>query len=219
MKKEERVLIIQNNASSHFGIGDYFHIQSPISEGWKDEVMKEAVFVDRWMAEQDTTILQLIPYIVCITEDNKIFSYQRKGGGEGRLEGKYSIGIGGHVNDTDMRKDKKINWDVVKNGAARELSEELTVDFYSARKLLKEVGILYTPTDSGQDEKGPSPRVGEVHLGIIYIVKISPKVLPRSGQGLINPSYIEGRPVDLDCYETWSKMILQEIDTIIHMNL
>lgn len=222
LKDHELLLVTQNVPSIHYGTSDYIHLE-PQNEAWCEEVMMGSSWVERWLAETDTKILQLIPYIVCFNSDSNILSYRRKGGGETRLEGKRSIGIGGHVNDRDKKissdnykrhieKTKTTNlWEIVINGATRELEEELGLSKKYSSRELKQVGTIFTPTDGRT--MTPLPRVGQVHLGIIYTLNISNTVTVKATEGLIDPMFLLDIP-DLEEYELWSRMILDNIDTI-----
>jgi predicted NUDIX family phosphoesterase len=173
------------------------------------------------MAEQDASILQLIPYVVLVAPDLKVFSYQRRSGGESRLDGKHSIGVGGHVNISDLKiktVNKKgqmvISWDTVVNGAVREVVEELELDEDYVRENLRMVGTVYTPNSSDNEQSKPGPTVGQVHLGIIYTLPLTSKaVVVREEDQMINYKFVN-RPADLQKYERWSQLVLQKIDEI-----
>ena len=63
-------------------------------------------FLPRPEAENDPRYKQLIPYQLFCCQ-GRYFVYQRGGGvGEGRLAGRLSIGIGGHINSTDSVGDQ-----------------------------------------------------------------------------------------------------------------
>jgi len=225
-KDLERVFVTQNTPSIHFdGPGkDYIHI-APFNEAWADEVLENSSFVERWLAENDNTILQLIPYVVCINPDGKILAYHRKGGGEGRLEGKKSIGIGGHVNiedkpdhilDDDGKEiDTPNGWDIVMNGAAREISEELDADYLYVREHIKFAGTIYTPNDGEVKDDNPAPKVGEVHIGLIYTLEIPENIELKPDEGMINPHFVDKKPDDLANYEYWSLLVLKNINRIL----
>ena len=58
-------------------------------------------FVARSLAETDPSLKQIIPYALIVSA-GQILRYRRgKSSGEQRLVAKYSIGIGGHMNDQD----------------------------------------------------------------------------------------------------------------------
>lgn len=219
-QKQEQVLVTKNKPSIHYSTGDYFHLQPDGNDAWIDEVSSTFNFVDRWMAEQDSTILQLIPYVVMLSPDKKIFSYQRRGGGEQRLEGKMSIGIGGHINPVDKRKPRgqdisadAIGWATVRQGAIREVIEEVELDATLVREGLKMVGTLYTPNE-GTNTLQAGPTVGQVHLGVVYVLQIEDiGIKVREIDNLINYKFLT-KPADLLRYERWSQLVWQNIDAI-----
>ena len=225
-KEPEIILVTRNTASLHLDVDDYIHLIEHDNEAWKDEAIRNASFVERWMAERDKSIVQFIPYVVCLTEEGNILSYKRKGGGEQRLEGKHSVGIGGHVNTTDTKTIEQLipdqrkgtqyemSWDVVTRGAIREIEEELRIDKGYAEDNLVEVGVMYTPTDEGLDDQTPIPAVGEVHIAIIYALKVHDKVTTQASEGLIRPRFIKGDTISRKNYEKWSQLILSNLDEI-----
>src|SRR5438045_5859743 len=58
-------------------------------------------FLPRAKAETDPTHKQIIPYVLISSEDKVLHYVRGKKAGEQRLVAKGSIGIGGHMNDTD----------------------------------------------------------------------------------------------------------------------
>jgi len=164
-KNDEQVLVTVNHptihppnqASPYHFNQNYIHLK-PHDPNWEKFVIENASFVDRWLAERDASIVQLIPYVICCTHDGRILSYQRSGGGEDRLERKLSIGIGGHVNDTDIPATKTkpvhyLTWETILNGAAREICEELSIDNRTVKSKLHEIGLIYTPMEGRETRK------------------------------------------------------------------
>ena len=100
--------------------------------------------------EEDPAYKQLISYCI-ITNDDETLVYKRlEGGGESRLHGLLSIGVGGHMNDVaeedDIEGKLRIN-------AARELSEEVGL----AEDDVKNIEIHAINDDDNE--------VGKVHIG------------------------------------------------------
>jgi len=212
-KDYELVLVTKNKPSIHYSTGDYVHIEPGGNEAWKAEVVEQAAFVERWLAEEDNSTLQIIPYVLIYDRHTKeIFSYQRKGGGEKRLEGKYSIGIGGHINDEDKFDEQQISWDTVFNGAVREVCEEIVVEEENVKTSLHEIGIVFTPSDDGGKINKPGPLVGEVHIGIIYGLPVEHEVSVNETE-LVNATFVK-YPQNASKYEKWSQLILSKIDSI-----
>lgn len=73
--------------------------------------------------EEDPSYKQLISYCLLENEHGEILVYERlSGGGEARLHGQSSIGVGGHMNDVPGAE--SIN-EVLRVNAQRELEEEV----------------------------------------------------------------------------------------------
>ncbi len=97
--------------------------------------------------EADPSYKQVIPYLV-LRDGPAFFLMQRTtGGGDARLHGRYSIGVGGHLNPGD---------DGVLGGLRREWAEEVDAAFVPEFRL---VGLLNDDTTE----------VGAVHLGAVYV--------------------------------------------------
>lgn len=111
--------------------------------------------------EEDLNRLQPIPYIAVRTKDGRYVTYARYKGGEARLEGRISIGLGGHVNDTDKSSSESYPSDIW-NGAIRELSEKDEVSLPPDHYSLAPFGICYLPT---------SPE--NVHLGLFMTATLN----------------------------------------------
>jgi predicted NUDIX family phosphoesterase len=118
----------------------------------RDAVREHGRYVPRPVAEVDPGLKQLIPYVV-VRQDREMFLMERSSaGGDARLHGKASIGVGGHLNPVDQGEDPLLD------GMRREWSEELIAEFEPAFRL---VGFL-------NDDSNP---VGSVHLGVVFTVE------------------------------------------------
>ena len=109
-------------------------------------------YLDRPVAEDDPNHKQLIPYVV-VRDGTRVFLMHRTdAGGDPRLHGKASIGVGGHLNPVDDGED------ALMSGLRREWAEELEADWEPEFEL---VGLL-------NDDSNP---VGAVHLGVVFSVE------------------------------------------------
>lgn len=106
--------------------------------------------------EFDESLQQLIPYIVVWDGGYNVLCYQRKGGGEKRLDAKLSIGFGGHVNDGDK---------TFMDGVFRELTEE--VCSLRGYNLQPEKCPFFLGGPYGFIRETESA-VGRVHTGVLY---------------------------------------------------
>lgn len=157
---------------------------------------KECAFIDRNLAENDPTYKQIIPYCVIYYGD-KILLYRRdKSSGESRLRSKYSIGVGGHINEGDQGETL---WETIYNGCYRELHEELSLD--------RREDVILTPRYllyDGRDE------VGKVHLGIVFTAKLKKLYTMNdvAEMAWISKSSLESLLPTLPDMELWSRNII-----------
>lgn len=165
----------------------------------KDEaalsVLREAVathgrYVDRPLAEQDPTHKQLIPYVV-VRDGPAVFLMKRTdAGGDTRLHGKASIGVGGHLNPADAGEDPLLA------GLRREWAEELVADWEPTFELR---GLLNDDSNA----------VGAVHLGVVFEVQAAGRqVAVREHDKLIGSFAGWGQlTASWDRLETWSQLV------------
>lgn len=153
----------------------------------------------RPVLEETETFRQIIPYIV-LQYDSQFIRYTRTpAGGESRLHGRTSIGLGGHIDLSDVRTSGEAI-DLVRtleNAADRELLEELgNVDI--ATKTW--VGLL-VENDSA---------VGRVHIGMIGLwrLKSLPAGMVEDAISDVSAETVSDLRADQDRMETWSAMLL-----------
>ncbi len=121
--------------------------------------------------ETNTEMLQLIPYVVVFKKDGDevtMLGYQRgSGGNEERLHAKWSVGFGGHIEESPSEMISL--QEVIADAAARELSEELGVDIVknNTESFEQLVSTVYNSAYIIQDD-GDS--VGSVHLGLCFAI-------------------------------------------------
>ena len=89
---------------------------------------EKGFFVERRYTETDSSFKQIIPYCLVTCGDSVFLLRRTKKGGEARLHGRLSVGVGGHINPVDEEVG-----DVVEAGAERELDEEIIVEAPSTR--------------------------------------------------------------------------------------
>jgi predicted NUDIX family phosphoesterase len=189
---------------------------------------KRGFFVERRWAEQDSELKQLIPYTVVASDSSVLLLRRLAAGGEPRLHGKLSIGVGGHINPRDTVSENATNGpatgsasspatgntpagsngDLLAAAALRELEEEVSLP---ERPEISVVGMV-------NDESNP---VGSVHLGVVYVARLSkPEVAIRE------TSQLEGDFVPIDelkriaadgesRMETWSQLLCDQLDEVI----
>ena len=154
--------------------------------------------------ENNPQYLQLVTYVALVDVRNRrIVNYARKGS-ESRLHGKRSIGIGGHVQAEDLSDEMGFAYQL-EQAARRETEEELGRDF--SHVPFQFMGYL-------QDQINP---VGQVHLGVCYMVNVTDSELADNlygdmrGDGElldVQATDFEKVMADFEEYERWSQMYL-----------
>src|ERR1043165_1081408 len=84
-------------------------------------------FVPRPPAETDPTLKQIIPYVVLVHEGRVLHYVRGKKAGEQRLVAKGSIGIGGHMNESDESL-FALDENAYRAGVEREVNEEINIE-------------------------------------------------------------------------------------------
>ncbi len=164
-------------------------------EALVDTIINEHEFIPRPDAEADSLYKQIIPYVV-LRQGDKIFTTRRLNkGGEARLHGKVSIGIGGHINPIDETEKEK----VLMRGLERELDEEVYIE---KRGELKPVGVINNDSND----------VGSVHLGLCFTMEVQGKVMVKEtekleGLWLTIPELME----HWDNMEEWTQIAINAI--------
>jgi len=118
--------------------------------------------VQRANIEEDPAYQQIIPYCMIRDTKGRFLIVRRKEGGEKRLAGKYSMGIGGHINPHDDGEGRRWNMPTMFwNCALRELKEELGGDF--------NINTRAMPLGWVKDDTN---EVGSVHAGYVILVQL-----------------------------------------------
>lgn len=125
----------------------------------------EPVWIRRSMAESDPAYLQWIPYVLLQRPDGALAAYPRQGG-ESRLHGLWSVGLGGHLNPEDAPAVHTGNceWSsfwlaTVHAGLQRELAEEYPG---TEEGLTTFLGLIHENQTA----------VGRVHLGLVFLHRL-----------------------------------------------
>jgi predicted NUDIX family phosphoesterase len=160
-------------------------------------------FLPRAQAERDPAYKQIIPYVLVAFENSVLHYVRGKKAGEQRLVAKGSIGIGGHMNETDETF-FALDEAAYRAGVEREVNEEIRIDTRFNDRI---VALLNDDTTE----------VGRVHLGIVHVFKLAePKVEKREAMitnlALRTRAELMGRR---DSLETWSQICLDSLDPLL----
>ena len=144
---------------------------------------------------------QILPYITIMDLDGNYLTYSRNGT-ETRLHGSRSIGIGGHIDITDMY-DTEYNLvnsilEAIAQSTFRELQEEVDISAAIDINLLDH--IIVDTTNS----------VGKVHVGLSTTLIVERNTI-QPQEELHDPQWlsVEELKANIDEYENWSKLIIE----------
>ncbi len=160
-------------------------------------------FLPRPEAEINPAYKQIIPYAL-IAFENKVAYYVRgKRAGEQRLVAKGSIGIGGHMNETDESL-FALDEAAYRAGVEREVNEEIQIDSPFEDRI---VALLNDDTTE----------VGCVHLGIVHVFKLAePKIEKReamiTGLTFLRKEELLARR---ETMETWSQICVESLERLL----
>ena len=197
-KWDEQILVVNrkelfNNEENHF----YGFIEKNDEKTKKIIDTFESYEVKRrGDMEEDPDYKQLIGYVLLKdVNTNEVLVYKRLvGGGEARLHGKASVGIGGHMNEVEG----KTIFEMLKINAARELNEEVGVSEEEALNNLHFIGLI-------NDDK---TEVGQVHIGVVYECKVDKNLVEVKEDDTLVIKWMSGEEAKAEeNYETWSEFL------------
>jgi len=186
-KQDEKILVVKKNFL--FSYQTFNGLKKVVFDDYQKLINKHKKFLWRSKMEVDTSYKQIIPYLVFSYEDQFFMMKRRNTSSEARLKNKYSLGIGGHIREEDIKTSSIINW------ANREFEEE--VKYNGSYKVIP-LGLL-------NDERND---VGKVHTGFVFLLK------GTSCKISIRDEHIEGILMSMDeCkllynqMESWSQIV------------
>ena len=146
----------------------YFQGFSP-AEGmdYHQIILDHYFYEERGKVETMSQYKQPIAYVLIVNKSTQqVFAYQRSSKeahyGEKRLAGKWSWGIGGHIDKIDLK-----NGNPILASLQRELAEEVEIADYDEPTI-----IGYINDDTTE--------VGQVHFGLLFLVTTECKIVrPR----------------------------------------
>lgn len=152
-------------------------------------------FLPREAAEGNEEYKQIIPYVIIRRGDEVFVTRRLEKGGEARLHGLISLGVGGHINDTADGAGKE----ALLRGTRREIEEEVYITYKTPLSLS---GLINDDSNS----------VGSVHLGFLFTLEgaedVSVKETEKLSGEWINKSELRSLAPQM---ETWSQIALDAI--------
>lgn len=201
-KENQKIIVVEKNIlfdKNYFqGFREHHEINYELI------ILSNLKTMRRGYAEKDPTHKQPIAYVLIADSKTKsVFAYQRSKKdeeyNESRLQGKWSWGIGGHIDASDYKTKNPI-----RESMLRELSEE--IEIIGKRK--EPIVLGYINDDSNS--------VGEVHFGILYVVEIDGEV-NRKDSEIAQGKFKTINELEEICasqnfdVETWSQIALEPL--------
>jgi len=170
-------------------------------------ILSNFIWMNKDEAEINPSYKQPVGYSIIYNPTIKqVFLYQRskvdKNYAEKRLQGKWSCGVGGHIEKVDTR-----NGNPIHESSLREIQEEIQI---FGKKRMQVLGYINDDSDD----------VGKVHFGILYLVIIDGNEVkpldPEINEGKLVPlSTLEDKCNSTDVVvENWSKIALGPLKNI-----
>lgn len=199
---EENVLVVKRDLLDELGSFQGLNFQP---RKYLDAILSRGnnFFLRRDRAENDPSHKQIIPYVLLTHGERVLFYVRGKKAGEQRLVAKGSIGIGGHMNDSDESL-FALDEAAYRAGVEREVAEEIAINTKFEDRI---VALL----------NDDSTEVGQVHLGVVHIFQLAePKVEKREAM-ITNVAFLgEGELLARrDSLETWSQICVDSLERLI----
>lgn len=193
MTDEERVFVVPRAAVPD--AAGWYGVRTTGLEAFVAGVERDGRYEPRPVMEHDPSFKQIIPYLV-LRDGSRYFLMRRTtAGGDPRLHGRYSIGVGGHLNPGDGG---------LLGGLRREWDEELVAGFVPDFRL---VALL-------NDDTTP---VGAVHLGAIYLADAAGRPVAIRETDKLSGDFAEPAAVNevRDRLETWSVLVFDFLEAAV----
>src|ERR1700704_6107854 len=160
-------------------------------------------FIPRHEAETNPDYKQIIPYALIAFEETVLHYVRGKKAGEQRLVAKGSIGIGGHMNETDESL-FAMDEQAYPAGVEREEKEEVRINTAFEDRI---VALL----------NDDSTEVGRVHLGIVHIFKLKEPTVQKREAMITGLSFLTKEELmpRRDSLETWSQICLDAFERLL----
>lgn len=183
---QEKVFVVKHSDTTKYNNG--FTSEKHSDKIW-GKFDSKGHYAYRYDVEGEPVFQQIIPYIVISNESKNRFFVAERINGDERLNGKLTLGFGGHINEDDG------NREVVFQGAVRELIEEVRASYTTP---LRVIGYVRDMNSSTND-----------HLGIVITVSANENISVKETENL------KGRWMNLkdlinnyESLENWSKHVV-----------
>ena len=198
----ENVLVVRRNLFEQLGSFQGLNFEP---ENYLNLLLSRGnnFFFPRNQAENDPAYKQIIPYVLLAFQDRVLHYVRGKKAGEQRLVAKGSIGIGGHMNESD---ESLFAWDeqAYRAGVEREVNEEIKIDTQFEDRI---VALLNDDTTE----------VGRVHLGIVHVFRLAQQKVEKRETMITNLAFLTKAELlnRRESLETWSQICVDSLERLL----
>ena len=188
---DQRILVVPRDVVPDRA--SWYGLRTDGIDGFLDAVVQHGRYEPRPAMEVDPSFKQIIPYLVLRDGECYFLMRRTKAGGDARLHDRWSIGVGGHVDEGD---------EDLAGGLRREWHEELVADFEPT----------FTPYALLNDD---TTEVGAVHLGVVILAEaegrpVSVRETDKLSGTFATPAEVAAGAEHL---ETWSRIVFDALET------
>ena len=198
---DENILVIKRSLFDELGA---FQGLSFEPRKYLDAILSRGnnFFLRRDQAEKDPGHKQIIPYVLLAHAGRVLFYVRGKKAGEQRLVAKGSIGIGGHMNESDESL-FALDEAAYRAGVEREVGEEIAINTKFEDRI---VALL----------NDDSTEVGQVHLGVVHVFKLAEPNVEKREAMITNVAFLDQNELMTrrDSLETWSQICLDSLERL-----
>lgn len=174
----------------------------------KDLLNCQIHVLDRTEAETNEKFRQIIPYVTVRNNKDEIYTYERIGG-DPRLIGKYSIGVGGHMNNWPALFENISLSLILFLEATRELDEELEIPI----ERLPELSQMFASMSENLIIFNDTP-IDRVHIGVSMQIEVDFPIQVREKE-ILKGKFMSIEELHTnEVYsnlENWSKHVLKDL--------
>lgn len=207
-EQRERIKIIVVEKKVLFGDNHFKGFRLANEIDYLSRILKDFKWMERAVVEDNPKYKQPIAYSAIVNPTRKqVFIYQRASQDtryqERRLQGKWSCGIGGHIEKSDIKPGN-----IIQISALRELQEEVNI---TGPVKIKMLGYINDDSD----------KVGKVHFGIFYIVETDSEVIKPKDSEIENGRLRTFEELDKIYFspdytiEGWSRIIFEPLKSYL----
>ena len=199
---DENILVIKRRLFDELGAFQGLNFEP---RKYLDSILSRGnnFFLPRAQAEKDPGHKQIIPYVLLACDQKVLFYIRGKRAGEQRLVAKGSIGIGGHMNESDESL-FALDEAAYRAGVEREVAEEIAI------KTKFEDRIVALLNDD-------STEVGQVHLGVVHVFKLPEPSVQKREAMITSLAFLDKNELlaRRDSLETWSQICLDSLERLM----